>query len=112
MRTVKFNDIFNKFFNISDISQLIFFILNPLLGYVNFYIKNYSNIVYNNISEGYLPVHILKINNNKVNNFVIIENAIYVNSENEKNNLNIYNNDQAFTSDNKKKIRLILISRT
>ena len=93
MRAIKFNDIFNKFFNISDISRLIFFILNPLLNYVNPYIKNYSDIVYNNIFEGYLPVHTLKTNNNKVNNFVIIKNAIYVNSENEKNNPGIYNND-------------------
>ena len=67
--------------------------------------------MYNNIFEGYLLVYILKINNNKVNNFVIIENAIYVNLKNEKNNPGIYNNDQAFTSDNEKKIRLILISR-
>ena len=58
-----------------------------------------------------MPVYTLKTNNNKANNFVIIKNATYVNLKNEKNNPGIYNNDQAFTSDNKKKIRLILISR-
>ena len=63
------------------------------MGYVNPYIENYSNIVYNNIFKGYLLIHTLKTNNNKVNNFVIIENAIYVSLKNEKNNLNIYNNN-------------------
>ena len=82
-----------------------------MLGCVNLYIEDYSDVVYNNISEGYLPIHTPKTNNNKVNNFVIIKDAIYVSSENEKNNPGIYNNDQAFTSDNEKEIRLILISR-